>query len=160
MSLASQAAVALENSQLYTEIQQLFEGFVRASVVAIEARDPATSGHSFRVANLSVAFAEAVDRIDSGSFAAVQFSRDDMRTIRYASLLHDFGKVGVREEILVKARKLYPAQLEQIRDRFRAGEAQLEWSRRAGAARFRAPARRRRVSAELPCVRCSGSDGD
>ena len=39
-SLASQAAVALENSLLYAEIRQLFEGFVRASVVAIEARDP------------------------------------------------------------------------------------------------------------------------
>lgn len=128
MSLASQAAVALENSQLYTEIQELFEGFVRASVVAIEARDPATSGHSFRVANLAVALAEAVDRVDSGSLARVKFSRDELRTIRYASLLHDFGKVGVREEILVKARKLHPAQLEQIRDRFRLAKRTLEWS--------------------------------
>ena len=128
VSLASQAAVALENSQLYTEIQQLFEGFVRASVVAIEARDPATSGHSFRVANLTVALAEVVDRIDSGSLAGVKFSRDDLRTIRYASLLHDFGKVGVREEILVKAKKLYPAQIEQIRDRFRLAKRTLEWS--------------------------------
>src|SRR5215469_15835051 len=57
-SLTSQAAVALENSQLYEAIQKLFEGFVRASVTAIEARDPTTSGHSFRVANLTVAPAE------------------------------------------------------------------------------------------------------
>jgi HD-GYP domain-containing protein (c-di-GMP phosphodiesterase class II) len=126
VSLASQAAVALENSQLYTEIQQLFEGFVRASVVAIEARDPATSGHSFRVANLTVALAEAVDRLDSGPLAQIQFSRDDLRTIRYASLLHDFGKVGVREEILVKAKKLHPAQLERVRDRFRLARRTLE----------------------------------
>ena len=41
-----------------------------------------------------------------------------MREIRYASLLHDFGKVGVREEVLVKAKKLYPAQLEVIKQRF------------------------------------------
>ncbi len=54
-SLAGQAAVALENSQLYDSIQRLFEGFVRAAVTAIETRDPATSGHSFRVANLTVA---------------------------------------------------------------------------------------------------------
>jgi HD-GYP domain-containing protein (c-di-GMP phosphodiesterase class II) len=118
-SLAAQAAVALENSQLYLSIQQLFEGFVRASVVAIEARDPATSGHSFRVANLTVALAEAVDRADSGSLADTRFSCEDMRTIRYASLLHDFGKVGVREEVLVKARKLYPAQLDLIGERFK-----------------------------------------
>jgi len=128
VSLASQAAVALENSPPNTEIQQLFEGFVRASVVAIEARDPATSGHSFRVANLTVALAEAVDRIDSGSLARVKFSREDLRTIRYASLLHDFGKVGVREDILVKAKKLHPAQLEQVRDRFRLAKRTLEWS--------------------------------
>ena len=118
LSLAGQAAVALENSQLYDSIQRLFEGFVRAAVTAIETRDPATSGHSFRVANLTVALAEAVDRADSGLYRNVHFSRDQMREIRYASLLHDFGKVGVREEVLVKAKKLYPAQLEVIRQRF------------------------------------------
>ena len=117
-SLAGQAAVALENSQLYDSIQRLFEGFVRAAVTAIETRDPATSGHSFRVANLTVAMAEAVDRADSGPYAGLRFSRDQVREIRYASLLHDFGKVGVREEVLVKAKKLYPAQLEVIKQRF------------------------------------------
>jgi len=117
-SLASQAAVALENSLLYQAIQKLFEGFVKASVTAIEARDPTTSGHSFRVANLTVALAEAVDRADSGPYGGLHFSRVQMREIRYASLLHDFGKVGVREEVLVKAKKLYPAQLELIRQRF------------------------------------------
>ena len=146
VSLASQAAVALENSDLYQEIQQLFEGFVRASVVAIESRDPATSGHSFRVANLTVALAEAADRADSGPLARVQFSRDDLRTIRYASLLHDFGKVGVREEILVKAKKLHPSQFERVRDRFRLArrtkelettEARLEYALANGAAAYR-----------------------
>jgi HD-GYP domain-containing protein (c-di-GMP phosphodiesterase class II) len=117
-SLAGQAAVALENSQLYDSIQRLFEGFVRAAVTAIETRDPATSGHSFRVANLTVALAEAVDRADSGPYRSVRFSRDQMRELRYASLLHDFGKVGVREEVLVKAKKLYPSQLEVIKQRF------------------------------------------
>ncbi|MFL6299473.1 MAG: HD-GYP domain-containing protein [Terriglobales bacterium] len=117
-SLASQAAVAYENSVLYESIQRLFEGFVKASVTAIESRDPTTSGHSFRVANLTVGLAEAVDRADSGLFADVRFSRSEMRELRYASLLHDFGKVGVREEVLVKAKKLYPSQLELIEQRF------------------------------------------
>jgi HD-GYP domain-containing protein (c-di-GMP phosphodiesterase class II) len=118
MSLSSQAAVALENSQLYEDITRLFEGFVRASVTAIEARDPTTSGHSFRVANLTVALAEVVDRTTQGPYADVRFSRDDMKEIRYASLLHDFGKVGVREDVLVKAKKLYPLQIELIQQRF------------------------------------------
>ena len=91
---------------------------MRAAVTAIETRDPATSGHSFRVANLTVALAEAVDRADFGPYRGVRFSRDQMRELRYASLLHDFGKVGVREEVLVKAKKLYPSQLEVIKQRF------------------------------------------
>ena len=126
LSLASQAAVSYENSRLYDDIHRLFEGFVQAAVTAIETRDPATSGHSFRVANLTVALAEAVDRSDSGAYAAVRFSRDQMREIRYASLLHDFGKVGVREEILVKAKKLYPAQMELIKQRFAFVQRTLE----------------------------------
>ena len=61
-SLASQAAVTLENNLLYHEIQGLFEGFVKASVRAIESRDPTTFGHSERVAKLTVGLAEAVNR--------------------------------------------------------------------------------------------------
>ncbi len=114
-SLASQAAVALENSRLYQSIETLFEGFVRASVTAIESRDPTTSGHSFRVADLTVALGAAVDRADGGPFRDVRFSPAEMKEIRYASLLHDFGKVGVREEVLVKARKLHSTHLDLIR---------------------------------------------
>ena len=117
-SLASQAAVAIENSRLYESIETLFEGFVKASVVAIEARDPTTSGHSFRVADLTVGLAEAVDRDSSTLFRELNFTRTEMKEIRYASLLHDFGKVGVREEVLVKAKKLYPLQIDLVRQRF------------------------------------------
>ena len=125
-SLASQAAVALENNLLYRDIEQLFEGFVRASVTAIESRDPTTFGHSERVAKLTVALAETVDRLDSGPFKDVHFTREDIREIRYASILHDFGKVGVREEVLVKAKKLYPPQIELIKKRFQYIRKSLE----------------------------------
>src|SRR5512144_583409 len=116
-SLASQAAVALENSRLYQSIHTLFEGFVQAAVIAIESRDPTTSGHSFRVADFTVALAVAVDRADHGPFREIRFSSDEMKEIRYASLLHDFGKVGVREDVLVKAKKLPPGHLDLIRQR-------------------------------------------
>lgn len=116
-SLASQAAVALSNNRLYENIRQLFEGFVKASVTAIESRDPTTSGHSFRVADLTVGLAETVDRVDTGVYASARFTPDEIMELRYASLLHDFGKVGVREQVLVKAKKLYPADLERIRQR-------------------------------------------
>lgn len=117
-ALASQAAVAVENNLLYESIERLFEGFVTAAVTAIEQRDPTTSGHSFRVADLTVELAKVVDRIDAGTFADVRFTLDQIREIRYASLLHDFGKVGVREQVLVKEKKLYPMQLDNIRGRF------------------------------------------
>ncbi|HVZ15735.1 MAG TPA: HD domain-containing phosphohydrolase, partial [Terriglobales bacterium] len=160
VSLASQAAVALENSRLYENIQKLFEGFVKASVTAIEARDPTTSGHSFRVANLTVALAEAADRAGNGVYREVKFSRDQMKEIRYASLLHDFGKVGVREEVLVKAKKLYPLQLDLIFRRFqfakRTAEAealrrQLQLLLEKGRSEFEqlAPEFQQKLTAEL-----------
>ena len=117
-SLAGQAGVAIENSTLYESIERLFEGFVTAAVTAIEQRDPTTSGHSFRVADLTVELAHVIDRIDTGQYRDNHFSSDQVREIRYASLLHDFGKVGVREQVLVKEKKLYPMQLETIRARF------------------------------------------
>jgi hypothetical protein len=125
-SLASQAAVALENNILYKNIQNLFEGFVKASVTAIESRDPTTSGHSARVAALTVGLAHVVDRIEEGRFREVTFTREQFKEMRYASLLHDFGKVGVREEVLVKARKLYPWHLDLLRSRFDFVKKSLE----------------------------------
>ncbi|HEY3054765.1 MAG TPA: HD domain-containing phosphohydrolase [Thermoanaerobaculia bacterium] len=117
-SLSGQAAVAVENNLLYESIERLFEGFVTAAVTAIEQRDPTTSGHSFRVADLTVELAKVIDRVDEGKYRDVHFSLDQVRELRYASLLHDFGKVGVREQVLVKEKKLYPMQLESIRGRF------------------------------------------
>lgn len=117
-ALASQAAVSIENSQLYENIERLFEGFVTAAVSAIEARDPATFGHSGRVATMTVSLARAVDRAGTGRYRDVRFSRSQLRELRYASLLHDFGKVGVPEQVLVKEKKLYPRDIEAIRGRF------------------------------------------
>ncbi len=116
-ALAGQAAVAIENSRLYEEIEHLFEGFVDASVKAIEQRDPTTFGHSGRVASYTEELAKTVDRADDGLYRDIRFTREQLREIRYAGLLHDFGKVGVREQVLVKAKKLYPMQLDLIRQR-------------------------------------------
>ena len=125
-ALAAQAGVSLENAILYDEIRRLFEGFVDAAVTAIESRDPTTSGHSRRVATLSVALAEKVDAVPDGPLASVHFSRDDLRQIEYAGVLHDFGKVGVREQVLVKAKKLYDWQLAAVLSRFRYVRRSLE----------------------------------
>lgn len=116
--VAAQAGVSLENTMLYDEIRRLFEGFVKASVEAIESRDPTTSGHSRRVADLTVELAKVVDFEAHGPYKDAHFTLEDLRELEYASLLHDFGKIGVREKVLVKAKKLYDESFELIRARF------------------------------------------
>jgi len=126
LALAAQAGVSLENAILYDEIRHLFESFVDASVTAIESRDPTTSGHSRRVATLSVALAEKVDAVTAGPLAEARFSRDDLRQLQYAGMLHDFGKVGVREHVLVKAKKLYDWQRAAVSMRLRYVRKSME----------------------------------
>jgi HD-GYP domain-containing protein (c-di-GMP phosphodiesterase class II) len=125
-ALAGPAASAVENALLNEEIERLFEGFVRAAVVAIEQRDPTTAGHSGRVAELTVALALAVGRAPPEPWRGISFDDAAIQQMRYAALLHDFGKVGVRENVLVKAEKLYPHELELVRARFDLARAALE----------------------------------
>lgn len=122
---------------LKEDIEKLFDGFVQASVLAIEARDPSTSGHSSRVAELTVGLAEAVNRTPNGPYGSLHFTDQQIKEVRYASLLHDFGKVGVREQVLVKARKLQPERLERILQRLYQRDmeialAAMEQARAAG----------------------------
>jgi HD-GYP domain-containing protein (c-di-GMP phosphodiesterase class II) len=116
--LAGQAAVSIENARLYEQIEDIFESFVRAAVAAIDQRDPTTAGHSVRVAALTTRIAEVLPRLTTGRWAGTRMSREQMKELRYAALLHDFGKVGVREEVLVKARKLPPFLWERVDARF------------------------------------------
>jgi HD-GYP domain-containing protein (c-di-GMP phosphodiesterase class II) len=125
-SLASQAAISIERNQLQESIENLFEGFVRASVQIIEARDPTTSGHSERVAELTVRLAQEATDISAGPLRSIHFSDRQIQEARYAALLHDFGKVGIPEALLGKRKKLYPEQLESIRHRFALAQRTLE----------------------------------
>jgi HD-GYP domain-containing protein (c-di-GMP phosphodiesterase class II) len=118
VAIGHQVGIAIENANLYEEIHELFEGFISASVQAIESRDPTTSGHSQRVASLTCRLAEVVSRVETGPYARIMFNADQIKEIRYAAVLHDFGKVGVREHVLSKAEKLYPAQQEAVKARF------------------------------------------
>lgn len=118
LSLATQAAVCLKANHLTASIRKLFENFAQAAIVAVEQRDPTTAGHSNRVATLTVEMAGLVDRTSEGPYASVSFSREEMREIFTAALLHDFGKISIPERVLVKAKKLSEEGLGKIRDRF------------------------------------------
>lgn len=127
--LASQAAVAIDNTHLIENIQSLFEGFVSASVNAIESRDPVTSGHSFRVADLTTGLAKMLDKERDGKYKYLTFNSEQLKEIRYASLLHDFGKVGVKENVLLKANKLHASRFQYL-------ELKIEWQKQLLEKRF------------------------
>src|SRR5207249_6858956 len=74
-ALAGQAAVAIENSRLYEDIEKLFEGFVLAAVHAIEQRDPTTYGPNGRVSGMTVDLAKVVDGAGEGPYRGITFSR-------------------------------------------------------------------------------------
>ncbi len=116
--LASNVAFAIERAKLTEDIYRMFEGFVEASVFAIEARDPVTAGHSERVAKYSLALAEAVDQIRTGPYAKLRFTSGELTELRYAALLHDFGKVGVREGVLSKSERLVEDHMALVAQRF------------------------------------------
>ncbi|MGJ9416653.1 HD domain-containing phosphohydrolase [Massilia sp. CMS3.1] len=124
--VCAETAVALKNFQLYSDIKGLLDGFVCASVQAIEERDPVTAGHSFRVADYAEGLAMAIERADDALLRRSAFSPAQLREIRYAALLHDFGKVGVREHVLRKEKKLHHADMRLLEQRFRYARACLE----------------------------------
>jgi 3',5'-cyclic-nucleotide phosphodiesterase len=124
--VCAETAVALKNFQLYSDIERLLDGFVRASVQAIEERDPVTAGHSFRVAGYAERLATALERADDPHLRRIAFTREQLREIRYAALLHDFGKVGVREHVLRKEKKLHHADMRLLEQRFRYARACME----------------------------------
>jgi len=70
------------------------------------------------VATLSVAIAEKVDAATDGPWRDIHFTRTALKKIEYAGILHDFGKVGVREKVLVKAKKLYDEDRRAVEMRF------------------------------------------
>jgi HD-GYP domain-containing protein (c-di-GMP phosphodiesterase class II) len=117
-ALASQAAISIENAKLYAQIENMLDNFVKASALAIDQRDPTTAGHSVRVAALVTDLAVAVERDGRGAHRNVRFTRQQMRELHFAALLHDFGKVAVREELLIKAKKLPPHLWERVDARF------------------------------------------
>ena len=119
------ATIALQNALLYGEIDQLLLGFVEASVSAVEQRDPATSGHSFRVASYTINLAKACLALGD-SLRLFHFNQEQQKEMEYAALLHDFGKIGVREHILIKPKKIQPEEIKNLLKRIEIHSVQKQ----------------------------------
>jgi HD-GYP domain-containing protein (c-di-GMP phosphodiesterase class II) len=105
-SLASQAAIALTNRQLISQLEELFEAFINLINLAIDEKSPYTGGHCQRVPVLTMMLAEAVDRTAQGPMAGFSMSDRDRYELKIAGLLHDCGKVTTPVHVVDKATKL------------------------------------------------------
>lgn len=134
--LSEQAGMVIDRLRTTENIRGMFEGFVKASVKAIESRDPSTAGHSERVANYCMRVIEGVNSITTGPFGEQWFNEDRRLTLRYAALLHDFGKIGVPSEVLLKKTKLSDRKIAEVENRFRV--ARMEIAARRNREKFEA----------------------
>ena len=105
-SLASQAAIALTNRQLISQLEALFESFINLINLAIDEKSPYTGGHCQRVPALTMMLAEAVNDTESGPLADFRMSDKDRYELKIAGLLHDCGKVTTPVHVVDKATKL------------------------------------------------------
>ncbi len=117
-SLTSQCAILLERNTLLNNIRKLFKSFIESLVTSLDHRDPITAGHSFRVAEISVYLAMKVNESDKEYFRDIKISKNDIRLIYYSGLLHDIGKIGVKESVLLKRNRLIDESIESIKHRF------------------------------------------
>ena len=104
-ALASHAAVAITNSKLYEQNQTLFRSVVKTLAAAIDARDPVTAGHSERVTQLALNIGHAL-----------ALDEEQMSSLELAALLHDVGKLGVRDDVLLKADRLTADEYSQMKE--------------------------------------------
>jgi len=117
-SLASQAAIAISNIRLLEDNKNLYRALVHSFSEAIEARSPHTAGHSKRVTFISSLIADKINQIDTGKFSDTNFTADELEELKFSALLHDVGKVSVKEKILEKANKLTDDEIEIIKERY------------------------------------------
>ena len=105
-SLASQAAVALTNRLLLSQLEELFESFINLINLAIDEKSPYTGGHCQRVPTLTMMLADAADTIQEGPLTDFTMSERDRYELKIAALLHDCGKVTTPVHVVDKATKL------------------------------------------------------
>ncbi len=106
ISLASQAAVALTNTELHKNLVQLFNAFIKSIASAIDQKSAFTGGHIRRVVTLTMMIADEINRADSGDFGDIRFSDDEMEEIRISAWMHDIGKITTSEYVMDKQTKL------------------------------------------------------
>lgn len=127
-ALASQAAVALTNTQLIEDLKNLFYSFIKSIATAIDEKSPYTGGHINRVVDLTMMIAERLNQKENGPFKDFSFTEDEMEELRLAAWMHDVGKITTPEHIVDKSSRLERIcdGMEIIQSRFRLIETSIE----------------------------------
>jgi len=127
-ALASQAAVALDNSQLLDAQKKLLDSFIELIASAIDAKSPYTGGHCQRVPEVTRMLAEAACESDAAPFADFELDDDGWHELRIAAWLHDCGKVTTPEYVVDKATKLETIynRIHEVRTRFEVVKRDIE----------------------------------
>src|SRR5687768_1128200 len=105
-SLASQAAIVLNNQQLVEQLETLFESLITLINTAIDEKSPYTGGHCHRVPVLTMMLAEAAAATHEGPLADFDLTEADRYELKIAGLLHDCGKITTPVHVVDKATKL------------------------------------------------------
>lgn len=105
-SLASQAAVALTNTQLIQDLTNLFYAFIKSIAAAIDEKSPYTGGHITRVVELTMMIANEINQNNHGKFQNLNFNEDELEELRLAAWMHDVGKITTPEHIINKSSRL------------------------------------------------------
>lgn len=133
-SLASQAAIALTNRNLMSQLEALFESFISLINLAIDEKSHYTGGHCQRVPALTMMLAEAVNQTTQGPLASFTMDDRDRYELKIAGLLHDCGKVTTPVHVVDKATKLQTLfdRIELVDTRFEVlkRDAEIETLRR------------------------------
>ncbi len=121
-SLASQAAVSINNVRLIEDTQRLFESFVHVMATAIDERSPYTGGHIRRVAEMTMLVAQAVNECKEGPLKDVELDVDELEELELAAWMHDIGKITTPEWVVDK-----PTKLTTIYDRVDLLRTRFNW---------------------------------
>ena len=105
-ALASQAAVALTNTQLIEDLTNFLYAFIQSIAKAIDEKSPFTAGHINRVVTVTMSIAERINEMNEGVFADVRFSEDELEELKIAAWMHDVGKIVTPEHVMNKSTKL------------------------------------------------------
>jgi len=97
--------LARRSFELYTKMRKVYLDTIRALAAAIDAKDPYTKGHSERVAETAVALAQELNLSDR-----------EIENIEYTALLHDIGKIGIKDKILSKKGSLTDQEFDKIKE--------------------------------------------